>query len=339
MKNWFARLFGARVAPPHVSSHAPAAHPARTPEAAAPEALLRHDAGHAAIDLAFHRWLTGDAAAHSTAPSATERLILDELARLAEAPAEAAGLVPRVPAVIPDILRSLRDDGVSGADLSRMVAQDVVLVAEVVREANSPYYRPPSPIRNIEGAIVLLGQNGLRMLLARVAFRPVIGMQAGRFARQVAPRVWLQSEKCALAAGTLATHAGAHPFEAYLAGLVQNVGLIVAFRLVDQLIDPVAAGDALPRSDAFSAALPGHARRLAGAIARQWAFPGSVADAVVGGPRAGTLGSVLAAADVLSKLRLLVDAGALAPDDPLVARGVEPRLRPLFDRLQEQQAA
>lgn len=328
MKNWFARWFGgsARRAdgvPAAQASQAHAASPATSP--AAPDAA---PANRADVDLAFYRWLAGSAG--GDAPEATERLITDELARLAATPDTAAGLVPRVPAVIPDLLRSLRMENVSSADLSRMVAQDLVLVAEVVREANSPYYRSTTPVRNIEGAVMLLGQNGLRMLLARVAFRPVISMQSGRFARLVAPLVWRQSEKCAQAAGALAPQAGANPFEAYLAGLVQNVGLVVAFRLIDQ----VYTEDVLPRSDAFSAALLGHARLLAAGIARQWDFPEAVAEAVAGKP--GPLGEALAAADALSKLRLLLDAGVLAPDDPLVAAHLTPRLLPLFEQLRDQ---
>jgi HD-like signal output (HDOD) protein len=329
MKNWFARLFGGarregvRVQP---SLAVPAAAQSRAQGPAAPAAT-------AEVDAAFFRWLTG--AAGGDAPQATERLILDELARLADTPERAAALVPRVPAVIPELLRSLRDDSISNAELSRMVSQDLVLVAEVVREANSPFYRPPSPVRNIEGAIMLLGQNGLRMLLARVAFRPVIGMQSGRFTKQLAPRIWMQSEKCALACATLAPHAGANPFEAYLAGLIQNVGLIVAFRLVDQVHNE----DVLPRSDAFCAGLLKQARRLAHGIALAWEFPSAVAGAIAGAgqPDASPLARVLGSADVLSKLRLLVDAGALATDDPLVATHVGPRLRPVFDLLLPQE--
>lgn len=328
MKNWFARWFG------RASQGAGETVTPVTPVAAADAGAPVETAGAAKgeIDLAFYHWLAGSAG--GDAPQATERLILDELARLAQEPATAAALVPRVPAVIPELLRSLRDESVSGAELSRMVSQDLVLVAEVIREANSPYYRPTTPVRNIEGAVLLLGQNGLRMLLARVAFRPVISMQPGRFAKLVAPQVWLQSEKCALAASRLAPHFGANPFEAYLAGLIQNVGLVVAFRLVDQ----VYSEDVLPRSNAFSAALLAHARTLAQGIAHQWAFPGVVADAVGGGPGAGTLGEVLATADALSKLRLLLDAGAVAPDEPLAAAIVQPRLRPIFDQLRSQES-
>jgi HD-like signal output (HDOD) protein len=330
MKNWFARLFGAGGRQGADVQAAPVAAPSRAaPLAPVPEA----PGANAQVDAAFFRWLAG---AGGDAPEATERLILDELTRLADSPERAAALVPRVPAVIPELLRSLRDESISNADLSRMVAQDVVLVAEVVREANSSFYRPPSPVKNIEGALMLLGQNGLRMLLARVAFRPVISMQSGRFAKLVAPQVWMQSEKCALACATLAPHAGANPFEAYLAGLIQNVGLIVAFRLIDQVYNE----DVLPRSNAFAAALLGQARRLAHGIAREWAFPDSVAQAIIdaGSPAADAMAGVLATADALAKLRLLVDAGELPPDDPLVAAVVTPRLLPCFDSLRPQDA-
>ena len=226
MKNWIARLFGAAPrspgslpAQPGAASGVPA--PAATPPAPpasstplAPSAAAPPPDPGPALDLAFYRWLAGAVPAAAPADAATETLVLAELSRLAQRPANAAELVPRVPSVIPELLRSLRDDSVSGADIARMVAQDVVLVGEVIREANSSWYRPPAPVRTIQGALILLGRNGLRMLLARVAFRPIISTQTGRFASQVAPQIWRQSEKCALAASILAPAARANPFEA-----------------------------------------------------------------------------------------------------------------------------
>jgi HD-like signal output (HDOD) protein len=223
----------------------------------------------------------------------------------------------------------------SGADLSRQVSQDVVLVAELIREANSPYYRPSAPVRTIEGAVMLLGQNGMRMLLARVAFRPIISMQTGRFARQVAPQVWSQSEKCALAANLLAPALGANPFEAYLAGLMQNVGLIVAFRVIDQ----VSPGASMPQSHQFFGELLAAARMLSAAIAREWDFPPEVAAAIEqAGPRdAPPLAQALAQGDRLAKLRLLVDAGVFADDDPKVADGMNAIQRSCFDKLRNEE--
>ncbi|MDB5962658.1 MAG: hypothetical protein JWP59_3952 [Massilia sp.] len=302
MINWITRWFKGGAAAPAVPE-LPAA-----PAAAAPAPVPQADGAVADIELSllFYRWLAG--APSNEVPAATEQLILDEFARLATSPENGADLVPRVPAVIPQLLKSLRDESMSGAELSRQLAQDVVLVAEVIREANSPYYSPTAPVRTIEAAVMLLGQNGMRMLLARVAFRPIISMQSGRFAHQGAPTVWRQSEACALAASLLAPARGASVFEAYLAGLLHHVGLIVALRLIDQIYN----GAALPHSASFAGALLADARRLSARIATLWEFPPGVAEAIEGGPSA--LGAVLADADRLAMLRMLIDSGQLDPE-------------------------
>jgi HD-like signal output (HDOD) protein len=284
------------------------------------------------IDAVFYRWLAGPPA--DVLP-VTEKLILDEFTHLLEAPQSAADLVPRVPAVIPQLLRSLRDDSVTGVELSRQFAQDVVLVAEIIREANSPYYRPSSPIKTIEGAVMLLGQNGIRMLLARVAFRPIISSQSGKFAHQVAPQVWQQSETCALAANILAPAMRANAFEAYLAGLLHNVGLIVALRLIDRIY----TGDSLPQSDQFCSALLSNARVLSARIAALWEFPVTVSSAIehAGEPGAPPLAQVLALADQTAMLRMLVDAGQFAPDDPFVLQRLGPGAMTCFEKLSNEE--
>jgi len=306
MKNWINRLRGG---------------PDSAPPAAAPVDAADVQAADLAaeIDAAYYRWLT---AGHGVAaPAEVETRILDEVRQLAAQPGEAAGLVPRVPEAIPRLLSSLNDEDSSVSDLARQVAQDVVLVAEVIREANSAYYRPISPVKNVEAAIMMLGQNGLRMLLARIAFRPLVNMQAGGFARHAAPQVWTQSVSCALAASLMAPGLSTGVFEAYLAGLMQNVGLVVAFRLADRVCD----NGKLPGSSAFGVQLLAGSRELSSAIAAHWNFPAEVAEAIAhaGEPGAGNLADALALGDRIAKLRLLIDADVLAEDDALVTDGLD----------------
>ena len=330
MKKWLARLFGgaggARPAPEATADAArnPAAHPASGPTVPTPEqdALPTPD-----IDLAFFLWLAGP---HVSGAPAGADLILDELARLGRDPLDAASLVPRVPAVIPQLLRSLRDQHSSAFDLARQLAQDAVLVAEVIREVNSPYYRPATPVRNLEGALLLLGQNGLRMLLARVAFRPIISIQAGPLARQVAPNLWRQSEHCALAAALLAPRHGADPFEAYLAGLMHNVGLVVSLRVIDGLLP---AG-ALPDDDAFGLGLVRVARRISARIATQWELPAPIGHAIAHLGDMAPLPATLAAADRLAKLRML--AGGGQPAFVRAAAQLPADERQVYDHLDDQ---
>lgn len=324
-RNWFTGWFGRPPAGTPGAGVVSAPRPATV--------ACKTAAAPADIDPLFYRWLTG-ASTQAAAPG-VERLMLDELTRLAQSPGAGAHLVPRVPAVIPQLLRSLRDDSMSSAELSRLLAQDVVLVAEVIRSANSPYYRPNTPIKTVESALLLLGQNGMRLLLARVAFRPVISAQGGNLARLAAPLVWRHAEKCALAANLLAPRLGANPFEAYLAGLMQNVGLIVAFRLFDQL-SPDAV---LPQSAQFHAALAEQARTLSARIAVMWEFPQAVADAIAtaGHPGMSALPRTVALADRIGKLRMLVDAGQLDTEEPSVLAGLDEAMLVCFSQLNVEQ--
>lgn len=312
MKNWINRLLSSSA-----DTQAPAAEaePAR-PDAAEPADAAQVDALQ--VDALYYRWLLGSAG--YPAPPETEHHILDEVRNLARNPGVAAELVPRVPELIPKLLRSLRDDSVTTGELAQQVAQDVVLVADVLREANSAYYRPMTPIKTLDAAIMLLGQNGLRMLLARVAFRPIIRMHEAGFARRVAPQVWNHSEKCAVAASLMAPGLTADIFSSCLAGLMQDVGLMVAFRLADR----TCQNGKVPASPGFGIELLASSRQLSAVIATHWDFPGDVAAAIAqaGDPDGTVLAQALAQGDHIAKLRLLIDAGMLAEDDALVAEGL-----------------
>ena len=306
MKNWINRLLGSAeqgTATPHAGPD---------PDTG----VVKVDA--AGADALYYRWLVGPAG--FDAPLDTEHRILEQVRTLAHNPTVAAELVPRVPELIPKLLRSLRDENVGAGELASQVAEDVVLVAEVLREANSAYYRPMTPIKTLDAAILLLGQNGLRMLLARVAFRPLIKLHEAGFARRAAPLVWNHSEKCAVAASLMASAVGADIFESCLAGLMQDVGLVVAFRLADR----VCQNGKAPSSSAFGVELLAHSRQLSAVIARHWEFPESVAQAIVaaGHPDGSTLAQALVQGDRIAKLRLLIDAGQLGEDDALVIEGL-----------------
>jgi HD-like signal output (HDOD) protein len=307
MKNWINRLLSGTETQ------------AAAPEAGAVSAdAAEGEVGADGIDALYYRWLSRSA--RFDAPPETEQLILEQVRHLAQNPAVAAELVPRVPELIPKLLRSLRDDSVSTGELASQVAEDVVLVAEVLREANSAYYRPATPIKTVDAAIMLLGQNGLRMLLARVAFRPVIKLHDAGFARRAAPLVWNHSEKCAVAASLMASALAADIFESCLAGLMQDVGLVVAFRLADR----VCQNGKVPASEAFGVELLARSRQLSAVIARHWEFPPKVADAIVqaGGEDGSSLAQALDQGDRIAKLRLLIDDGLVGEDDALVTEGL-----------------
>ena len=113
---------------------------------------------------------------------------------------------------------------------------------------------------------------------------------------------------------------------AFLAGLLQNVGLIVSLRIMDQ----AAQGEAGLGSDVFLARLARDTRRLCASIAREWKFPDTVAEALLEqgelrrGATVSPLGRLLRMTDYLGKVRMLVEQGLLDEADATLFTGLPP---------------
>lgn len=264
------------------------------------------------IDNLFFPWVLGMDGAAADDMNEAEGRLLRALKRVADTDDPAtADLVPRIPSVIPLLLRSLRDRNVSNSQLAGQVAQDAVLVAAVLRQVNSSYFRRAAPVTTIEDAIAVIGQNGLRMLVASVAFKPLFNAGLGHFTAQGAPRVWALADSCAVACRCLARSRDVDAFEAFLAGLLQNVGIVVALRVIDQ------AGGATPgelRSLGFLASFAHYTRRLARVVGGHWEFPAQAVAAAGRSASGSGLGEVLDLADRICKIHLLVKHGMLPPE-------------------------
>ncbi|WP_344763175.1 HDOD domain-containing protein [Actimicrobium antarcticum] len=255
----------------------------------------------------FTHWLfdANDEAGIFVTPA--EKRVLEELGRIVESPQSGSNLVRRLPGVLPQLLQSLRSDTFSGAALARMISHDVVLVAEVLRLANHTSHGVKEAMTSIEHAVLVLGQSGLRQLISGVAFKPIIDLKSGHFTRSIAPRLWQQSEQCALANRLLAEHEHVNAFEAFLAGLIQNVGLITSLRVLDQ----VAEGDTTLGSASFCNTLIEHARNFSCSIAREWQFSEAITTAIeeqgskYNLASMSPMGRILSSGDFLSKVQLL----------------------------------
>jgi HD-like signal output (HDOD) protein len=329
MYQWLRQLFstsapGPGPAPGPVSIPAapsPAA-PALTADAAPPRPVSFEQLDRVNAD--YYGWLFGRDIDTGLDTNPLETQVLGTLAAILASQQSGAALVRRMPGLIPQLLQSLRSDTFSGAALSRTISGDVVLVAAVIRLANSSFKGTGTAITSVEHAVILIGQEGLRHLITSVAFRPIIDMQSGHYTRTLAPLLWEHSERCAVANRELAGAYGIDPFEAFLAGLVQNVGLIVALRIMDQATrDDKALG-----SEMFCAQLVRDARALTVSILREWNFPDSVTralaeqDGMQKGAALSALGRLLSLSDYLGKVRMLVEQARLQRDDAALFAGL-----------------
>jgi HD-like signal output (HDOD) protein len=250
-----------------------------------------------------------------------EAVVLRHIDQILLSPSSATDTVPRLPAVLPRLMKCLRDENTSARDIADEIRRDTTLVAEVVRLANSPYYRTRQRISSLERATFILGRNGLRQLVANVAFKPVFSYHTGRFSRHARPLIWDQAERCAATTQCLAKQFDVDEFDAYLAGLVDNIGVTVVMRLMD---DHYAVGTADPAAQ-FCNDLLDRARRLSSIIVHGWDFPTNIVSAIeaqtVDGDFASvsSLGQVLWTGNQLSMIHILGRRGLIDPTESFLS--------------------
>jgi HD-like signal output (HDOD) protein len=334
MYRWLRRLFASPAAaplpPPAVVPAAEAATPPVPPEPppARPGPSLPPPVSFEQLERvngAWNGWLFDRCGEGGLDVNDAEERVLDALAAILASQQSGAALVRRMPGLVPQLLQSLRSDSFSGSALSRTISSDPVLVAAIVRLANNCQSGSGKRIASVEQAVILIGQEGLRQLITTVAFRPIIDINSGFYTRRLAPKLWEHAERCAMSARRIAADgAAAEPFDAFLAGLLQNVGLIAALRIMDGAV----RGEQRLDSDVFLARLGRDTRLLAASIAREWNFPESVAVALLeqgelrkGAPMSA-LGRVLKLTDYLGKVRMLVENGLLDESETALFSGL-----------------
>jgi HDOD domain len=137
---------------------------------------------------------------------------------------------PRRPALMPQLLQAVNDPRAASEKLSRIIAHDPVLAADILRLANSSLYRmSPTPIETIQRAIVVCGVDALRGMLAAAMLRPVFRATRKNFPRL--PRMlWERTERATRAAEIYAMERSPEDrFEAQLVVLLSALGPLVVY--------------------------------------------------------------------------------------------------------------
>lgn len=190
-----------------------------------------------------------------------------------------ANAIPRLPMIIPKLLRSLRDPNSSAKDYVDIVNKDPVMSAAVLKLANSVYFTPTgSRIGEIERAVVKLGIDGLRSVLSAAVMQPIIQRESPYFS-QTGQRLWQHSLACAVACEVIGKHRCMDRFKVYLMGLVHDVGKITLFsELCKQF--KLNGSDSLPGYHAFAPTMQKYSANLSYLIAKDWELPEDICEGI-----------------------------------------------------------
>lgn len=212
--------------------------------------------------------------------SVPQRLIVDVVRNDLSEREFRAKAVPRLPSVIPKLLRSLRDPDTSARDYVEIINKDPAMSAAVLRLANSVYFNPQgNRINSIDVAVIKLGIDGLRSVLSAAVMQPLIQRQSDPFAH-FGQRLWEHSLCCAVACEILAKSRGLESYKAYLLGLTHETGKITVFSELSKQLRR-NGGDAKTMSATlFVPLMREKAASLSAAIAMDWELPKEICTAL-----------------------------------------------------------
>ncbi len=186
---------------------------------------------------------------------------------------------PRKPMVIPQLFKAMKSNDGAVKELVRIIMQDPVLTGDVLKIANSPYYRTSSDAYDtLDRAIMQLGTDGLRALISSSVLQPVFKVPKGCFDK-FSEVIWDQTLKSALAAQVYARRTiGCDNFLAHLTALLSSIGWIVLFRVT---VDKYTQSPTIqPQASVFITLLEESADKTSKAIAQNWELAQPVQHAI-----------------------------------------------------------
>ena len=135
-------------------------------------------------------------------------------------------------------LQSLNmDEGVDTDEVEKLILADQVLAAEVLRAANSAFFCGLTEIHTVRKAIIRLGVQQVSRLVLLASHRSKYDARDPEL-RRMAQTLWSHSSATAMAAGWVVRRLGFGNLleaEAFLGGLLHDVGKLVIIRAIDEI--------------------------------------------------------------------------------------------------------
>jgi HD-like signal output (HDOD) protein len=193
--------------------------------------------------------------------------------------------LPTLPQATIRALQIMQDPNYSVPALAQVVGLDQALVARVLQWANSPFYGLRRQVSRLEQAIMLLGSATVRELLLTASIGAMLDRHVSGYGLQRGD-LWVHSVAVAAGARWLAeTRRHPHPDQAFIAGLLHDIGKLVLDVLLQaettwlgEWAERQAQGASFVDLERWLTGLD-HAQ-LGGQIAEQWELPAPLVEAI-----------------------------------------------------------
>lgn len=183
--------------------------------------------------------------------------------------------ISSLPEVTTRIVAVVEDPKSTAQDMHNIVKNDPALASKVLKVVNSAFYGLPAQISSLDRAIVMLGLSAVKNIalaasLSRL-FRPedVSGAFNAR-------DLWTHSIAVGVCARLLAEKSVGHAEEAFVAGLVHDMGLLAEYQLfpekLAEVVERCSVGD-LDFCEQERAIVGADHQAFGAALATKWKFP------------------------------------------------------------------
>lgn len=231
--------------------------------------------------------------------------------------------LPVLSSVVCALIASIADADVDLTHLVRLIERDQGLVSQTLRLANSPFFGLRGRIGTLRDALTVIGFSSLRSLVLATELRQKLAN--GRMSAEEIENFWTHAHATALAARALAQANPVLAEQAYLAGLLHDLGKLAYLSLDSDAGRTLSDYCRQQRCGWYRAEreleLPPHAE-LGAALARHWHFPEVLCAAIAGHHPPVTLDQPLAlivhVADALACAMACAEDGTseIPPLDP-----------------------
>jgi putative nucleotidyltransferase with HDIG domain len=184
--------------------------------------------------------------------------------------------LPMLPARATEVMRLAMDPEVSASRIAAVVAKDQVLATLVLRLANSAFSAPASDISNVSDAVVRVGTRAVRNVV--VASCLASRLKDPQIYGSHGPSLTDHSIGTAYLARSIAEWAGESPDEAFLYGLLHDIGKLLILKLARDA--SLRYGPPASNAEIDALIVEKHAE-FGGYLLEQWKLPATLNDPVV----------------------------------------------------------
>ncbi len=191
--------------------------------------------------------------------------------------------IATLPEITLKIIELVEDPSSTAQDLHDVIANDPALCSRVLKVVNSAFYGLPRQIGSINRAIVLLGLNAVKNIAIAASLAKLF--KGGELCEGFSARdLWSHSTACAAAAKLICDEVKLGvPDEAFLAGLIHDIGMMVELQahpnklveVVEKLSFDTGGWPEQDMRDLEQEVLGANHEQFGAALCESWKFPKS----------------------------------------------------------------